>query len=368
MTDPFAFADDLGPEQVVHIHRPGIGLRAVLVVDNTACGPAIGGVRMAADADAREAFRLARAMTMKNAAAGLSHGGGKAVVIADPRAPAARKEALLRAFAQATRDVAAYIPGPDMGTNETCMAWIREETGRAVGLPRAIGGIPLDEIGATGIGLGAAVGVAAARVGLPLAGARVAVQGFGAVGHHAARVLVAQGAALVAASDTMGTIIDPAGLDVAALAALKAAGRPLADHAAGRRAGRDAILDVPCDIWIPAARPDVIDATNVHRLQARILAQGANIPCTAEAEAALHARGVLVLPDFIANAGGVICAAVEYHGGNEEDAIHTITTRIHANTEAVLEEAARAGTPPRAAALRLAERRVRAAMALRRFA
>lgn len=366
MTDPFTFADDLGPERVIHIHRPGIGLRAVLVVDNTACGAAIGGIRMAADANAREAFRLARAMTMKNAAAGLAHGGGKAVIIADPH-DAARKEALVRAFAGAIRDIADYIPGPDMGTNETCMAWIREETGRAVGLPRAIGGIPLDEIGATGIGLGAAVAVAAARIGLPLRGARVAVQGFGAVGRHAARVLAQDGAVLVAASDSAGTISDPGGLDVAALTALKATGRPLGEHTRGSRGGHEAIIDVPCDIWIPAARPDVIDAGNAGRLQARIVAQGANIPCTAEAEATLHARGVVVLPDFIANAGGVICAAVEYHGGSEEDAIRTITTRIRANTEAVLEEAARSGTLPRAAAVTLAERRVRAAMALRRF-
>ena len=367
MSDPFAFADDLGPERVIHLHRPALGLRAVLVVDNTACGPAIGGVRMAPEADAREAFRLARAMTLKNAAAGLAHGGGKAVIIADPHGDPARKEALVRAFAGAIRDIADYVPGPDMGTNETCMAWIREETGRAVGLPRAIGGIPLDEIGATGIGLGAAVEVAAARIGLRLAGARVAVQGFGAVGRHAARVLAAQGAVLVAASDSEGMLADEGGLNLASLAALKAQGRPLADHASGRRDHREAILDVPCDIWIPAARPDVVDAGNAHRIQARIVAQGANIPCTPEAEAALHARGVLVLPDFIANAGGVICAAVELRGGGEEDALRSVVARIRANTDSVLAEAARSGAPPRAAAVALAERRVRAAMALRRF-
>jgi glutamate dehydrogenase/leucine dehydrogenase len=180
-------------------------------------------------------------------------------------------------------------------------------------------------------------------------------------------VLAAEGAILVAASDSQGMLSDPDGLDHAALAALKAQGLPLARHGAGRKAGRDAIIDVPCDIWIPAARPDVIHAGNVARLSARIIAQGANLPCTAEAEAALHERRVLVLPDFIANAGGVICAAVEYHGGSEEDAIRTITTRIRDNAAAVLDEAARRGTTPRAAAVALAERRLRAAMALRRF-
>lgn len=367
ISDPFAFADELGPERVVHVHRPAVGLRAVLVVDNTACGPSIGGIRMAAEADAREAFRLARAMTLKNAAAGLAHGGGKAVIIADPHAPEPRREALVRAFAGAIRDIADYIPGPDMGTDERCMAWIREETGRAVGLPRAIGGIPLDEIGATGIGLGAAIGVAAARIGLELAGARVAVQGYGAVGRHAARVLAAQGAVLVAASDSRGTVADPAGLDPAALAALKAEGRPLTDLPRGAKDGPGAIVDAPCDIWIPAARPDVIDAGNVGRLRARIVAQGANIPCTPEAEAALHARGVVVLPDFIANAGGVICAAVEHRGGSEEDAVRIVAARIRANAEAVLEDSARTGALPRAAAVELAMRRLRAAMALRRF-
>ncbi len=172
---------------------------------------------------------------------------------------------------------------------------------------------------------------------------------------------------LVAASDSQGTLADASGLDVAALAALKAAGRPLSDHPAGRRAARDAIIDIACEIWIPAARPDVIDGSNVGRLDTRILAQGANIPCTEEAETALHARGVLVLPDFIANAGGVICAAVEHRGGSEADALATTVAKIRDNTAAVLDEARRAGTMPRRAAVALAERRVRAAMALRRF-
>jgi glutamate dehydrogenase/leucine dehydrogenase len=367
MTDPFSFADDLGPEAVVHIHLAALGLRAVVAVDNTACGAAIGGVRMAADADAAEAFRLARAMTMKNAAAGLPHGGGKAVIIADPRQPRAAKESLVRGFARAIRSLDAYIPGPDMGTDEACMAWVYDEIGRSVGLPRVLGGIPLDEIGATGLGLAAAIEVAAERIGLALHGARVAVQGFGAVGRHAARELVARGAVLVAASDSTGTISDPDGLDVAALTALKRAGGALRDHAAGRKGAPDDILPVPCDLWIPAARPDVVRADNVALLDTRLVAQGANIPFTLEAEAALHARGVLVLPDFIANAGGVICAAVEYAGGSETEALARIVERIRRNTAEVLDEAASRRTTPRAAAVALAEGRIRQAMALRRF-
>ena len=136
------FCDELGPAKVVHVYEPASGLKGIVVVDNVACGPAIGGVRMAADVSSEEVFRLARAMTMKNAAAGLAHGGGKAGIVADPKT--ADKPRLIRAFARAIQGLVDYIPGPDMGTDEQCMAWIQDEIGRSVGLPRVLGGIPLD--------------------------------------------------------------------------------------------------------------------------------------------------------------------------------------------------------------------------------
>jgi glutamate dehydrogenase (NAD(P)+) len=216
MQDLFAFADLFGPAKIIHICRPSLNLRAIVVVDNTACGSAIGGVRMAPDVSVQECFRLARAMTWKNAAAGLPHGGGKSVIFGDPRMPPAHKEQLIRAFANAIRDVADYVPGPDMGTDELCMGWIKDETGQALGLPAALGGIPLDEIGATGFGLAACIDAARTFIGLELNGARVVVQGFGAVGKHAARFLAQKGAILVGASDTSGTLSDPAGLDITA--------------------------------------------------------------------------------------------------------------------------------------------------------
>jgi len=365
--DVFRFSDEFGPARIVHIHRPSAGLKAIAVIDNTACGPAVGGVRMAPDVSLEECFRLARAMTWKNAAAGLSHGGGKSVIFGDPRMPASHKEQIIRAFADSIRDLTDYIPGPDMGTDELCMGWIKDETGRAAGLPSAVGGIPLNEIGATGFGLAAAVEIACGHIGLELNGARFAVQGFGAVGKHAARFLAQEGAVLVAASDTGGTLADPAGLDVSALVALKDSGRPLHDHPRGQKLDGDAILDIDCDIWIPAARPDVVRADNVHRIKARLMPQGANIPCTSEAEKALHERGVLVIPDFIANAGGVICAATEFHGGTERTAFDQIDTRIRTNTRLVLEDSRHRSVLPRDAALALAERRVRAAMETRRW-
>jgi glutamate dehydrogenase (NAD(P)+) len=365
--DGFRFCDELGPKSIVHVHEPAIGLKAILVVDNVAAGPSIGGLRMAPDVSLEECVRLARAMTFKNAAAALPHGGGKSVIFGDPAMEPARKEALVRAFARAIEPIVDYIVGPDMGTNETAMAWVHDEIGRAVGLPREIGGIPLDEIGATGHGLAAAAEVAAPHAKLAIEGARVAVQGFGSVGKHAARLLAERGAVLVAAADSRGTIHDPAGLDVAALTALKDRGRPLAEAGRGQVLDRDAIVGIDCDIWISAARPDVIRADNVGRLQARLVLQGANIGVTEEAERTLHQRGVVCVPDFIGNAGGVICAAVEYHGGSQAQALERIGDSIRTNTAEVLERAAAGGTTPRRAAVAMAEARVRRAMGWRRW-
>ncbi len=367
MEDCFALADQLGPAKIVHVCEPSIGLRGTLVIDNVARGPSIGGLRMAPDVSTAECFRLARAMTLKNAAAGLPHGGGKSVLYGDPRMPRAEKERLIRGFAQALRGLGDYIFGPDMGTDETCMAWVRDEIGRAVGLPRELGGIPLDEIGATGFGLGQVAEVAQEYAGLRLDGARLVIQGFGAVGSHAARHLVERGARLVGAADSRGTIYNPRGLDVAALIALKHSGRSVADYPDGTRLGREAVVGLDCDIWIPAARPDVINADNLDQVKARLVIEGANIPITEEAERVLHERGVLCVPDFIANAGGVICAAMEYRGATEGAALQTIAEKLRQNTALVLAAARDRGATPRKAALDLALTRVRKAMALRRF-
>lgn len=366
--DPFSAADGLGPHKIVHVHEPRSGLKGTLVIDNIAIGPAIGGMRMAPDVSTEECRRLARAMTLKNASAGLRHGGAKSVLYGDPRMDAERKEALVRGFAAALRDEPGYIFGPDMGTDETCMAWVKDEIGRACGLPGALGGIPLDELGATGWGLRHCAEVAAEFCGVDIGGARVAVQGFGAVGMHAARFLRELGAVLVAAADSRGSVTDPAGLDVDELIALKQDGRSVVDFAKGSRGDTSEIIDAECDIWIPAARPDVINEDNVDRLQARLVLQGANIPCTEAAERRLAERGILCVPDFIANAGGVICAACEYAGQTRSVAFDTIAAKIRENTLEVLTSARERGLLPREAADELAREKVVAAMATRRWA
>jgi glutamate dehydrogenase/leucine dehydrogenase len=288
------------------------------------------------------------------------------VIFGDPKMDLAKKEQLIRAFARAIRDLVEYIPGPDMGTDERCMAWIHDEMGRAVGLPPEIGGIPLDEIGATGLGLRASVEAAMNYCSFDLKGARVVVQGFGSVGKHAARFLGDKGTVLVAACDSHGTIYNPKGIDITRLIRMKDAGKNVTDYPDGEKLDVDSVIDIDCEIWIPAARPDVIRRDNVARLKTKLVPQGANIPFTPEAERILDKAGTLVLPDFIANAGGVICASVEYHGGTQSQALQTIEEKIRANTEEVLANAKKTGTLPRQAAVQLAEARVKKAMTYRK--
>jgi glutamate dehydrogenase (NAD(P)+) len=371
MSDVFDFADDLGPAKVIHVYEPSIKLKAVLAVDNIAKGPSIGGVRMAADVSTEECCRLARAMTLKNAAAGLPYGGGKAVLYGDPKMPKEQKQQLIRALAGSLRNVEEYIFAPDMGTDEECMAWVKDEIARVVGLPRELGGIPLDEIGATGFGLSHVTDVALRYCDFPLEGARVVIQGFGAVGINAARYLKEKGALIVAVADSRGAVHDPEGLDFDALCELKQAGKSVADYGASTPAGkamdRDDVIDVECDIWIPAARPDVIHADNVHRLKTKLIIEGANIPITHEAEETLYEKGILYVPDFIANAGGVICAAMEYEGASEAAAFASIEEKLRRNTEQVLKAAKADGILPRQAAVEMALQRVKKAMSFRRW-
>ncbi len=360
------YCDDIGPKAIVHVHEPRAGLKGIVVVDNVAAGPAIGGTRMAPDVSLDECFRLARAMTFKNASAGLPHGGAKSVIYADPLMAQDKKELVLRAFARAIQPIKDYIPGPDMGTNENAMAIIKDEGGQCAGLPKALGGIPLDEIGATAYGVVASADVAMQKLGKTLKGARVAVQGFGAVGAHAARYFIQAGAIVVGAADLSGSVYAADGLDIDAMIAHKSEGG-VDSFEGGEHFDRDAVIGFDCDILVPAARPDVIRADNEAEVKAFLIVPGANIGITDEAEAILHARDVLCVPDFIANAGGVICAAVEYGGGTQAQVFPIIDEKVRSNTEETLRRAERDGVLPREAATEMAQERLAAAMQYRRF-
>lgn len=348
--------DEIGPVRIEELYFPRLGFRAIVVVDSVALGPAIGGVRVSPYVTVDEVVRLARTMTFKNSIAGLSYGGGKAAILVDPRAQ--RLEEYFRAFARRIKDLDEYIPGPDMGSNEDSMAWIYDETGRAVGLPEELGGLPLDKLGATGYGLSECAETAVAFANLSLQGLRVAIQGFGSVGKATARFLSEKGAVIVAVSDTKGTIYNPEGLSVNELIDVKISTGSVINYPKGTRLLSEELFSVDCEILIPAANPDVIHKDNVEFIKARLILEGANIPVTPDAEEILYKKGILVVPDFVANAGGVIMAAMEYEGRTAQEAFKKISEKIKKNTALILERSKSGHISPRKAAITIARERV----------
>lgn len=364
----FGYADEFGPEKVMHFYSPELGLRGILVVDNTAIGPAIGGIRMVTDLTTEEVFRLARAMTLKNSIAGIPHGGAKGGIIGDPMAP--NKHEMIRAYAEFLRPHHDYIPGPDMGLDEHSMAIILRQTGRAIGLPQELWGIPLDEIGSTGFGVAEAAEMAAGYINLDLRTATAAIEGFGSVGKAAFRYLTDKGVKVVAVSDVNGGIYNPKGLNYDGLVG----GDPQTggmtklwnrDYEDGQALAGAELFSLDADILVPGARPDVITMRNVGDIRARLIVPGANIAITVEAEKYLGDKGILVVPDFVANAGGVIAGAVEWQGGTAEESFQAIKGKIRQNVKALLDLAYGERIYPREAAERLAKERVRKAMKAR---
>ena len=367
MGDNFSYCDDLGPAKIIQVYEPKTDLQGVLVIDNTALGPSLGGLRMGARVTTRECFRLARSMSLKNAAAGIAHGGGKSVIKADPNGPIEQKEQLIRAMANALRDVKDYIFAPDMGTDEQCMAWIKDEIDHVTSLPRELGGIPLDEIGATAWGLRHAAETALTFCRFPLEDARVVVQGFGNVGLNVAKFLSEAGAVIVGVADIDGAVFNYKGLNVPHLMELAADNKSVSDYPDGQKLDNEDLVDIECDIWIPAAQPDVITKNNVNRLKTKLIVPGANIGVTPEAEKILYEKGILCLPDFIANSGGVICAAMEYDGSIESSVFPTIEEKIIFNTRQVIEASKSKNIQPRAAAEEMAIGRIKKAMDYKRW-
>jgi glutamate dehydrogenase (NAD(P)+) len=374
--DLLATIDEWGPEKIVCVSDSRTGMRGVLVIDNTARGMGKGGTRMSPSVTVTEIARLARVMTWKWAAVDLFFGGAKAGILGDPNGP--DKERVLRAFARKLADQipASYVAGLDMGMTERDAAVIQDELGdrgAAVGVPEQLGGVPYDELGVTGYGVAESVDAALRRVGRDPKGARVALQGFGAVGFAAARRLDELGASVVALSTSRGVMYDPDGLDVPKWLALRAEHGDdcvlAAPDSARLAAGEELLVD--CDVLIPAATQDVIDVEVAARIRATLVVEGANLPTSPAARAVLAQRGVTLVPDFIANAGGTVAGAfamdARYSAFRPDPAaiFAEIATRLRQNTHTVLDRAEALGVTPHEAALALATDRVRAAMELR---
>ena len=373
------FADEWGPEKVLQVYDPNTGMRGVLVIDNTALGLGKGGIRMTHTVNIEEVFRLARTMTWKCALAELPFGGAKSGIIADPKKISKEEKMdLIKAFAVALRPLSPsqYVAAPDINTGEEEMAAyalangsLKSSTGKPSFIcimPGEKCGIP-HEYGSTGYGVFHATKVAAEHIGIKLKEAYVAIDGFGNVGSFLAKYLTDFGAKIVAVSDSKGCIYNPEGLDYERLKKVKAETRSVINYEPGQVLKHEEIFELPVDVLVPASIPDVINEKNVDEIEAKLIVEAANIPATYEIEKELHERGVLVIPDFIANAGGVISSYVEYIGENPHRMFDMVKDKIVRNLRLIMMKAEEEEIIPRDAALKIAQKRVKEAMEKRKI-
>ncbi len=358
--------DKWGPEKVVIVSDKRIGLKGFLVIDNTTAGPGKGGIRMVSDVTVEEVANLARAMTWKNAMAGLPFGGAKSGIAANPRAMTKdKKMKIMRAFARALKHLVPneYIAGPDMNTGEAEMAVFADENGldSCTGKPAEMGGLP-HELGSTGWGVYHSTITALKFLKMKVRGATVAIEGFGNVGTFTAKFLSKSGAKIVAVSDSKGTIYNPRGLDVEKLIKVKKERKTVTKYGGGKVLKSSALFGLKVDVLIPGARPNAINEKNYESIRAKLIVEAANIPMPVEIEEKLWKKKVTVVPDFVANAGGVISSYVEYIHGTPEQMFKMVEDKIKANTELVLERSKKMKVSPRSAALQIAQERVHRAM------
>lgn len=332
MSGRFSNGDEKPPEQKIRLTDPKTGEAwGFVVVDNTLRGPGLGGIRIASDVTLMEVSRLARAMTLKNSAACLPFGGGKSGLAVNPlyfQAQSNLKRNLIELFSEALFKITTYIPAPDMGTNEEDIQQIYESVSEKLGTnqhlrggagrPPEKGGIPIDEWGLTAHGLfAAAKAMEQQKGGFPIKNAHVVIQGYGNVGAWAATKLYQEGALIVGASDIHVALWNSNGLNVEALNRIRNTPEGLQNYSDPvekrfQNKQLDWLLEAPCDILVPAARPDAITAKNADRIQCHMILQGANAPVNKMTEYYLeNRRNIRSLSDFIVNVGGVIGCAVE---------------------------------------------------------
>ena len=294
------------------------------VQHNVNRGPAKGGIRYSPDVTLDEVKALAMWMAWKCAVVGIPYGGAKGGVICDPKQmSAAELERLTRRYATEISIVIgphSDIPAPDVNTNSQVMAWIMDTYSMHEGysIPAVVTGKPLSIGGSEGRNDATATGVlfvtraAAKRIAMPLKGARVSVQGFGNAGSIAARLFYNEGCKIVAVSDTRGGIYNENGLDPAAVLRHKQEHGSVVSFPHAQVVSVQDVLEVPCDVLIPAATEGVITEANADRIQARIISEAANGPTTPAADKILFKKGIVVVPDILANAGGVTVSYFEW--------------------------------------------------------
>jgi glutamate dehydrogenase (NAD(P)+) len=343
---------------------------------NVALGPAKGGIRFHPAVNLDEVTALAAWMTWKCAVAQVPFGGGQGGVACDPSRMSRREiERLTRRYVAEIVDAIGPdkdIPAPDLNTNEQVMAWVMDTYSMHAGATTTavVTGKPLELGGsegrreATGRGVSIVAREAARRLGFDLAGARVAVQGFGNVGSVAARLLRQMGARVVAVTDWKGGVLDDRGLDVDAMIEYARQHQTVDGFPGGQALTNEDLFALDVDILLPAALENQITAANARGVRARVVIEGANGPTTPEAHRILHERGIVVVPDIVANAGGVTASYFEWvqnrHGyyWPEADVNERLEGKMIAAFETVLKTARRYRVDMRTAAYVVAIDRV----------
>lgn len=346
-------------------------------------GPSKGGIRYHPDVTLDEVRALAMWMTWKCAVVNLPYGGAKGGVRCNPKKlSACELEGLTRRYAteiSVLMSPEGDIPAPDVGTNAQVMAWFMDtysmHKGYSVpavvtGKPVEIGG-SLGRLEATGRGVMFTTLEALHHLGIPPEGARVAVQGFGNVGSASAWLLQDQGARVVAASDSQGGVYNPGGLNARDLFRFKQENGSVFGYPEGDRVSNEEVLELPCEVLVPAALENQIHGANAGRIRARVIAEGANGPTTPEADEVLRDRGALVIPDILCNAGGVTVSYFEWVQDlqsffwSEEEINERLRQIMVRSFRDVLRVSVERGVDMRLAAYLLAIQRVANAMMIR---
>ena len=355
--------DEFGPEKVLQVYNPKIGMHGFLVLDNLSLGPGKGGIRMTATVTAEEVAKLARIMTWKTALADLPFGGGKAGIIADDKQISKeKKNEIIIAFAEALKELcpSKYIGAPDINTGEHEMEVFSRAIGSkkaCTGKPEKLGGLP-HELGSTGFGISKAALVALKFLKKDPRKMTFAVEGFGNVGSFTAKYLTQAGLKLIAVSDSQGCLFVKDGINFEKLSSIKRKTGSVMNYP-GSKKTCEQIIQADVNILVTAAIPDVIKIGDVNNVKAKLIVQGSNIPMKEEVEEMFHKKNVLVIPDFVANAGGVISSYVEYINGSKQKMFKLVNEKITKNTNLVLKNAAKLKVKPRDAALEIAKARVR---------
>ncbi len=364
--------DNFGPEYVLRVKDVRLGMEGFLVIHNTVLGLGKGGIRMTADVTEEEVGRLASTMTWKNALAEIPFGGAKAGIVWTGGSDE-KKKLFVQSFARAIKPflIKKYIAGPDVNTGEREMQWFVEAVNNwraATGKPAnycmvAFGkkgekcGIP-HEFGSTGFGVAQSAKVAARLAGIELKGATVAIHGFGNVGTFAYKFLTEMGVKVVALADASGSAYSKEGFNDNLIKNLIRDRKPIADVLKSFKISDEKFWKIPVDILIPASVTDVINKSNKDGIQAKIIVEAGNIPMSEEIEDELFKRGIIIVPDFVANAGGVISSYAEYRGYNPKRMFELVERKIVKITESVLSQSLKLKKNPRIVGLELAQKKI----------